>query len=251
VYLRPDLLVVFDRVDSLDPSYEKRFLLHAINAPTISGSTATIVNGMGKLVSQTLLPLDPKLSVITNFSIDGTPYPPTTTDVESGGTRIEVVPTTQETQDYFLHVLQVTDTGDTTPPTATMTQDASTVTANIAYQGSSFTLTFDKTGPMGGHITAKEAGGTMCDEDLGATGMMPGADGGVVGSDGGPIGSDAGNGSGSSSGGGAGTDGGANAASSGKGGGCGCTMVGDGPVDLASIAALGLVALGFRRRSSR
>jgi hypothetical protein len=38
VYLRPDLLVVFDRVDSLDPSYEKRFILHAIKAPTTPGA---------------------------------------------------------------------------------------------------------------------------------------------------------------------------------------------------------------------
>jgi MYXO-CTERM domain-containing protein len=247
VYLRPDLLVVFDRVDALDPSYEKRFLLHAMSAPTVSGSTATIVNGMGKLVSQTLLPASPKLDVVTNFTIDGTPYPPSNTDVESGGTRIEVVPSTPQTQDYFLHVLQLTDAGDTTVPTATMTQDATSATATITYKGASFTLKFDKTGPMGGHITANEADGTTCDEDLGASGMMPGPDGGVVGADGGPI-PDGGSGTG---GGGTGGDGGSNSegAGSGKSGGCGCGVVGSGPETLGSMAALGLVALVFRRRS--
>ena len=249
VYLRPDLLVVFDRVDSLDPSYEKRFILHAITAPTISGSTATIVNGMGKLVSQTLLPASPKMNVVTNFTVDGTPYPPSTTDVESGGTRIEIVPSMPQKQDYFLHVLQMTEASDASPPTATMTQDATTVTANIGYKAATFTLTFDKSGAMGGHITAKEADGTTCDENLGASGSTP--DGGAPpGSDGGgPGGGDGGGSSGSSSGGSG--DGGANGASggSGKGGGCGCTAVGDGPIDLGAVAALGLLALGFTRRS--
>jgi hypothetical protein len=242
VYLRPDLLVVFDRVDALDPTYEKRFILHAIKAPTIAGSTATIVNGMGKLVAQTLLPASPKMNVLTNFTVDGTPYPPTTTDVESGGTRIEVVPTTQEKQDYFLSLLQMTDASDTSPPTATMTQDATTVTANIAYKGATFTLTFAKAGPMGGHITAKEADGTVCDENLGANGSTP--DGGAPG-DGGPSASDAGGGSSS----GGGEDGGAHGASGGGGGGCGCAAVGDGPTNLGAVAVLGLLALGFTRRS--
>lgn len=245
VYLRPDLLVVFDRVDALDPSYEKRFILHAINAPAIAGSTATIVNGMGKLVAQTLLPASPKMNVVTNFTVDGTPYPPTTTDVESGGTRVEIVPTTQEKQDYFLNVLQMTEASDTAPPTATMTQDATTATANIAYKGATFTLTFDKSGPMGGHITAKEADGTLCDENLGAMGSTP--DGGAPG-DGGPAVGDGGSSGGGSSSGGAGGDGGASGGS-GHGGGCGCTAVGDGPTDLGAATVLGLVALAFSRRS--
>jgi hypothetical protein len=245
VYLRPDLLVVFDRVDSLDPSYEKRFLLHAINAPTISGSTATIVNGMGKLVSQTLLPTSPKLHVLTDFAIDGTPYPPSTTDLESGGTRIEIVPTTPQKQDYFLHVLQLTDSSDTSPPTSMMTQDATTATATIVYKGANFTLMFEKAGAMGGHLTATEADGTMCDEDLGANGMMPGPDGGVVGPDGGVIGA--------GDDGGPGADGGANGAdaSPGSRGGCGCGVVGSGPESLAAVVGLGFVALAFRRRVRR
>jgi MYXO-CTERM domain-containing protein len=248
VYLRPDLLVVFDRVDSLDASYQKRFLLHAINAPTISGSTATIVNGMGKLVSQTLLPASASLNVVTNFTVNGMAVPPTTTDVESGGTRIEVVPTAAQKQDYFLHLLQLTDAGDSSPPTATMTQDATSVTATIAYKGASFTLTFDKTGPMGGHITAKEASGTMCDEALGAGGTMPGPDGGVVGADGGPVGGDGGLPGGGVDG---GDDGGtANGASgkSGSSGGCGCGVVGERGQNVVAALALAFVAFAMRRR---
>jgi MYXO-CTERM domain-containing protein len=186
------------------------------------------------------------MNVVTNFTVDGMPYPPSTTDVEAGGTRVEIVPSMQQKQDYFLNVLQITDASDASPPTATMTQDATTVTANIGYKGATFTLTFDKSGPMGGHITAKETDGTTCDENLGASGSTP--DGGAPGSDGGPGAGDGGGGGGGSSGGGSG-DGGANAASGGSGGGCGCTAVGDGPTSLAAVAALGLLALGFTRRS--
>ena len=137
-------------------------------------------------------------------------------------------------------MLQITDATDASPPTATMTQDATTVTANISYKGSTFTLTFDKSGPMGGHITAKESDGTTCDENLGASGSTP--DGGAPGSDGGPGAGDGGGGSGGSSGGSG--DGGSNAANGGssRGGGCGCTAVGDGPTNLGAVAALGLLA---------
>ncbi|HEY6461432.1 MAG TPA: MYXO-CTERM sorting domain-containing protein, partial [Polyangiaceae bacterium] len=258
VYLRPDLLVIFDRVDALDPTFEKRFLLHTITAPTVSGTTATVVNGGGKLVSQTLLPAAAKLNVVTNFTVAGTPYPPTTTDTESGGTRIEVVPSTQEKQDYFLHVLQLTEAADTSPPTATMTQDTSTATATIAYKGASFVVTFDKTGAMGGHITAKEANGTSCDEELGGSadgGSSGGGDGGSSsgsGSGGSSGASSGGSGSGSSSSGSGSGDGGTGSGGASKSGGCGCVTTGAvNPESLGTSAALGLIALAFGRRRRR
>ena len=34
----------------------------------------------GRPLSQTLLPATPKLGVVTNFTVDGTPYPPSNTD---------------------------------------------------------------------------------------------------------------------------------------------------------------------------
>ncbi len=38
VYLKPDIFVVFDRVNAFEPSYEKRWLLHSIEIPEIEDS---------------------------------------------------------------------------------------------------------------------------------------------------------------------------------------------------------------------
>ena len=239
VFLRPDLLVVFDRVESLDPSFEKRFLLHAIQAPTIAGQTATVVNGGGKLVAQTLLPASASLNVITNFAVNGMSWPPSSPDKESGGTRIEVVPKNPVGRDYFLHVLQMTDPGDATPPMATATSDGTTAKVTISYKGGAYTLSLSETGMLGGHLTAKEPDGTMCDQDLGAQGTGP--DGGA-GGDGGGVGDDGGAGNG---------DGGTGNAAGGGGGGCGCATVGHGGEDALAALALSALALGLSRRRKR
>ncbi|HEY8038786.1 MAG TPA: MYXO-CTERM sorting domain-containing protein [Polyangiaceae bacterium] len=245
VYLRPDLLLVFDRVNALDPSYEKRFLLHAINAPAVSGSTATVVNGQGKLVAQTLLPSSASLNVVTNFTVEGKPWPPSAPDKESGGTRIEVVPKQPQARDYFLHVLQMTDATDTVTPASQLAEDAISATATIAYKGGSYVVKFDKTGALGGHLTVTEPDGTKCDEDLGAQGSGPGPDGGVVGPDGGPVGDDGG--------GPGGDDGGANGAGGGAGssGGCGCAITGGSAGDVALLVGVGMLAIPIVRRRRR
>lgn len=72
VFLDKKYLLVFDRVRSLDPSYEKRWLLHSVGEPQIAGNpvhletpyhletfpagTAVIENGEGRLVCRTLFP---------------------------------------------------------------------------------------------------------------------------------------------------------------------------------------------------
>ena len=44
LHLQPDIIVVFDRVTSTDPGYEKRWLLHAIDEPELRGSTAIVTD---------------------------------------------------------------------------------------------------------------------------------------------------------------------------------------------------------------
>ena len=72
VFLDKKYLLVFDRVRSLNPEYEKRWLLHSITEPKINGEIIkeeypghrmiykpgliTILEGKGKLYCQTLLP---------------------------------------------------------------------------------------------------------------------------------------------------------------------------------------------------
>ncbi len=230
VYLAPDVLVVFDRIDALDPTYEKRFLLQAPPNPIVSGSSYTLSNGGGTLYAQTMLPASAKANVLTNFTVEGKPHPPTTAGNESFGTRIEVVAPSGQTRDYFLHVI---GTGSSAP-TSSVTEDATSATVTISAAQGKYTLKLAKTGNLAGHVTSMDTGGNVtCDEDLGAQAQSPdggAADGGTVGDGGG---SDAGTAGGGSSG-------------------CGCSTPGERVTDATVYSAL-LMALAsmarLRRRS--
>jgi hypothetical protein len=43
VHLRPDAVVVFDRVISENPAFKKTFLLHTLNEPAVRGSPAKAI----------------------------------------------------------------------------------------------------------------------------------------------------------------------------------------------------------------
>jgi hypothetical protein len=230
VYVAPDVLVVFDRVEALDPTYEKRFLLQTPDNPVVAGSSYTLTNGAGKLYAQTMLPTGATANVLTNFTVAGTPHPPTVTGNESFGTRIEVVAPTGQTRDYFLHVI---GTG-ATAPTATVMQDSTSATVSITAPQGKYTLTFDKMGALGGHLTSMDVNGNVtCDETLGTQAQMP--DGGVSGDGGNPP---------------PGGDGGTGPNPPGSGG-CGCNTPGERTGDAFALVAMGAIALVTRRRRSR
>ena len=133
VFIRPELLVVFDRVEATDPSYDKRFLLHAYAAPTVSGTTFSVTNGSGRLNGQTLLPADPNIVTKNGFDVAGVGHPPSSTAScdEPGGTRLEVSPKAEGTRDYFLHVFEATTPSDTTLPSASASEDATSATVTL------------------------------------------------------------------------------------------------------------------------
>ena len=51
----PLYFFVYDNITSKDSKYQKVFLLHTVNEPSISGKTATVTNGDGKLVLQNVV----------------------------------------------------------------------------------------------------------------------------------------------------------------------------------------------------
>ena len=61
VFVRPEVLVVFDRVESTQPNFQKRFLLHSPRPPSVSGNSYVLTNGAGSLFVQTLLPASPQV----------------------------------------------------------------------------------------------------------------------------------------------------------------------------------------------
>ncbi len=56
VYLKPDIFVVLDRVRATSASYKKRWLLHSVNEPTITGDTVMVQEGTSRLFVKSLLP---------------------------------------------------------------------------------------------------------------------------------------------------------------------------------------------------
>lgn len=250
-FVHPDRLVVFDRIESTDPSYDKRFLLHVNGTQQTSGSTVTITNGNGKLTGSTLLPASVDTSVVANFQVESVPHPPSSAGLESGGTRLEISPKQEAARDYFLHVFQATDAAATPAATPTVQEDATSATVTLPDLG--VTLRFSKTGAMGAHVVYTQSGQTLCDKDM-ATETPPdaGGAGGSSGAAGAGGSANAGAGHGGSS-----LDAGADAAGASMGaapdasdeGGCGCRVAGRDANDLAfGAGALGLIGLLIRRR---
>jgi hypothetical protein len=124
VYLRATsrphpVIVIFDRVESTKPEYDKRFIIHTVNKPVIDGKMTIAENKGGRLTCLTLLPENPRLQLIggpgkefwvngENFPIDSKrqKYP---SFIEPGEWRLEVSPLRKQTMDYFIHVLFVDD----------------------------------------------------------------------------------------------------------------------------------------------
>ena len=75
VFLRPHTFVVFDRVVSTKPEYEKTWLLHMADEPELDGRKTLVTNGSHRLSVQTLLPHDAALEKIEGFTYRGLDFP--------------------------------------------------------------------------------------------------------------------------------------------------------------------------------
>jgi len=122
VYLRAaarahPIIIVFDRVQSAKPEFEKRFLLHTVNEPVVDGKLCVTENKGGRLSCVTLLPENAELRLIggpgKEFWVNDQNYPPDRLSDQwkdvAGSWRLEVVQGEKNTLDYFLHVMLVDD----------------------------------------------------------------------------------------------------------------------------------------------
>jgi len=121
LYIKPNIFVIFDRVESTKAEFVKTWLLHSAYEPKIDDSTVSISNGKGQLRVWTVLPTNPEIKKIggqgREFEVNGVNYPPTEKTnynaYEAGRWRIEVESKELAERQYFLHVL-VTDNVDET-----------------------------------------------------------------------------------------------------------------------------------------
>ena len=126
----PAAMVVFDKITSTNPSFEKTWLLHTHTKPTtIENRTVSYATEgeeewgesfQGKLTVDHLLPKLDDMTIETVGSeeegfqtIDGVQYDSTAPYIGENSVqstyRLEISPKTQKETDYFLNVLQVTD----------------------------------------------------------------------------------------------------------------------------------------------
>lgn len=122
----PAALVVFDRVVSADPTFQKVWMLHTLEEPRVSSTTAvvdcTAHGNNGRLMLDVLLPSveNTNLTLIggpdrefwvfgTNYTNDVDPGRLERSSMEPGAWRIELSPKQAADEDLFLNVIQITD----------------------------------------------------------------------------------------------------------------------------------------------
>jgi len=139
VYVRDqDLVIIYDQVESFDPGFRKKWLLHSIYEPSISGAdfvitmSANAAHNMagGRLTGQVLLPPRAAITAIGGagfeFFVDGVNYDERGAvqmqtarkrNAEPGAWRLEVEPELPRSDDEFLVVMQVS-AGEALPKAA-------------------------------------------------------------------------------------------------------------------------------------
>ncbi len=116
----PAAMIVFDRVVSAKAEYEKAWLLHGAEEPTIDGNKTTFAatgEGFnGKLVNTTMYPQKPNIVKIggegKEYMVGDENHPApnaVANEYFSGAWRVEVIPSKQEKEDLFLNSMYVTD----------------------------------------------------------------------------------------------------------------------------------------------
>jgi hypothetical protein len=119
VFLRPHTFVIYDRVVSARPEYEKTWLLHSGGEPQVDGTTTVITKGKGRLTAQTLLPPDAKINKVYGYGYRGQTFDPPKNPQSNVAPkwRLEVQPALSNEADEFLHVLSTATTDGVIPPT--------------------------------------------------------------------------------------------------------------------------------------
>jgi len=150
LFLRPGTFVIFDRVCSTNPQFQKTWLLQAMKEPTVISQDMVLTNGNGRLFIQTLLPENPQIKLVSGeelYSYGGQKYPPSRNTGPAPQCRIEISPPEPAAVDYFLHVLTATDAATTSVEKAAINIDNQSFTIIVGPTEITFT-----THEVGGNI---------------------------------------------------------------------------------------------------
>ncbi|MCL2639396.1 MAG: hypothetical protein FWD53_00975 [Phycisphaerales bacterium] len=140
-FIRPSVIIVFDRIVSKQANAPKAWLLHCKHEPTINGNKVHIKNGRGEMHVETLLPAEAKVSKIHGYKYPdfagGKAFPAphsALTPVAEGLWRMEVSPTKHAEEDLFLHVISTDG-----PITSKLTMEPNRVSVQIGQVNVAFT----------------------------------------------------------------------------------------------------------------
>ncbi len=167
VYIMPDLFVVYDRLESTNPDYTKRWLIHTVSEPVISEDRMSFSESSegGKMICATIFPKDAKLEKVggpgKNFWNDGrnwdlpvlTPEDygyasrhivPPGDHPQVGQWRVEVYPGKPATKDHFMHIIQVGDKKLKKLPAYSSFEYEDKVGVSFSYNGKKYRISFYK-----------------------------------------------------------------------------------------------------------
>jgi hypothetical protein len=178
VYLKPDLFVMCDRVDSTDPQFKKTWLLHTVDESVLDRSLYATENGEGKLMVKRLAPEGATVRKLGGEHLTAWARQKTWPDdiaklYRNGATapwRIEEEPTEKRIDDVFLHVLYACDKGtpaEKMPPCELITR-GDLAGVRVDYLGRTYEVLFRRDGgrACAGHIAITEDGKKLADEAL-------------------------------------------------------------------------------------
>ena len=174
VWCPPDVFVIFDRVVTDKPEYQKAWLYHTAAEPMMNGKLEfSEVSQGGKSICRTLFPKNAKVEKIggpgKQFWCDGRNWPlPVLTPDDYGYAsrgnvppndwplvgqwRVEVKPGKASRYDYFMHMIQVGDESLETLPKTRTFDDKTSVGVKFDYNGKHYRIAFIKDAENGCEI---------------------------------------------------------------------------------------------------
>lgn len=204
VYLRPakpgedDFLLIFDRVKTTKPEYDKKWLLHFLNEPMVEGKATyasageylfdgnlTVADaGEGRLFCKTLLPIKHRIRKVGGrdvkdywiFGVNFVLRAATPWETDYGAWRIEVEPAMPAKEDFFLHLLYpVADKHKNSMPQGNLLEGDRIAGVEVEASHATYRVLFFKEGPLGGHIIIlDDKGKTVIDTDFALSGKVEG-----------------------------------------------------------------------------
>lgn len=176
VFLRPELVVLFDRVESTDPTYVKRFVLHGLARPLFPSADTFSIDGRdGRLLGRRLLPASGMQGLVEGFSVGGMDVPSLATGAESRGARVEDQSAAPEAREYFLHLLDAGRAGRAVLPPSTLVEEGDRVGLRVTDPDGTrtYTVLFARHGMTAGEIRVDDRNGApLYQGTLGAGGRF-------------------------------------------------------------------------------